>query len=817
MVDTGAKANASGDATESTKPSTGSTVEDLPQTEASEQSLRAPQATEKEDRVHASDQVPKIPGPPFSRSTLEPKVEPISIVDGPTSRSLQHPSVPPKPDINRSTSSNSVNGQAQHNLPSRPDAPQPGRADPRIPPKPNDRLPLEHPRDLRFLERANPDAARELHRERATERSAAGLPPRSLERDGERSHDGLRDHRELRWAGDSTTSLNFGQNDRLGGPSQRDAEHYARENRNGRLPNGRPLPDQDQARRDFSSGRLQGNDLTMPPPRSTVSQHPDRAAVTQILPTSDRHPEASRQGQYPGSGRSSRGQSPARSDDRMPPYEGRRNERLPPENSRRPIDDRLTSRYDESHAPTGPRTERPAAAGSLHPNDRFRESMRPSAPPATPSNPDHGRLKQSPSHGGRQSESYGRLNARNDIPSGPRLLNGNSQPPARVGRNVSVPQPQIITEPPPLSQGPISPSAAIDRQTRSGTSVRGASGNGPLSSPSSATPQAPATQSGETAGIHPDRLKAIQGTGAPGADSAPSNMGEPIRGPRQAPPPVTVPPLVPRGPNNQDTSPVGPSPTHRGPPTGPSFGNERNRSDKRFSNIQNVLQQANTPEAPPRAGQGASIRGRGGRPMASPSTSGPPTPNLPRQEPSHLGDLFPGNGGRPTPTRQMDGDAGHGRGGRHGPTWEEGRDAERRSGRHRSRSPGKDRSSDSSMRVRDDARGLPREDPRERFRNDGAPANMRVGGSGPERDIRGPPLERDLRGGPPLRRMGRDEPTSRDWGEMDRRDGQEWGQDRKNGGERRGDDRDRRDGNGSIRKRGRGGDEGMGDSKRPRR
>ncbi|KAK4692109.1 THO complex subunit 2, partial [Lecanoromycetidae sp. Uapishka_2] len=214
-----------------------------------------------------------------------------------------------------------------------------------------------------------------------------------------------------------------------------------------------------------------------------------------------------------------------------------------------------------------------------------------------------------------QGESqYGRLNSDNDIPSGPRLPNGN-QPPSRGGRNVSAPQPQINTQLPPSNSQPQVPASPIqERQIPSGPSRGSPRKSAPFSQQPATTsaPSTPVVQTPETAGIHPDRLKALQGSGVISPEATSQPQGRVLR---QPPPPVSTMPAPgpPRGPNNQLQSPIGPASNRGGPPTGPAISNDRNGRDKRFAGLQNVLQQVHQPNVLERSGQGASIRGRGGR------------------------------------------------------------------------------------------------------------------------------------------------------------------------------------------------------------
>ncbi len=701
-----------------------------------------------------------------------------------------------------------------------------------MPPRSEGRGLHDHAREPRFPERGGADRSRDILRDRGLERTASGSYSQSHERANERALLADRERMDLRHGNEKAPSSRVAVDDRHNGSHVRDARQLPRDDRLDRPSNDWLFNEQQHNRRDTEIPSQSVRDASMLPPRSNIPQHPDRAALIQGnqnsgrgLPPSnppDRRSEASRHDNHSHPGRSSRGPSPKRDDDRRIPRDDGLREERPPVDGRRPVDDpsRLGQpRYEEPHAPTGPRTGRPPSVLSVNQNDRFRDSMKASTlPPAI--DPSHGRLSHDSSHNGRQSESqYGRLNSSTDIPSGPRLANGNHPPPNRGGRNVSAPQPHLNTQQPLLVSQSSTPAApAQDRQTPSGPSMRGSPRkppqfNQPIST--SSAPPTPVAQSPDAAGIHPDRLKAIQGSGSATIESAPAN-----RGPAQAPPPMAMPaPGPPRGPNNHLASPIAQSPTNRGPPTGPSFPNDRNR-DKRFAGLQGVLQQAGSSAVPERSGQGASIRGRGGRAnnvsMPSPITPGPPVQNLPRQDgPAPRSDLFAGRPNGISNPQQIEVDAGYERGSRRGGGRDDG---DRRSGRHRSRSP-KDRVPGASVRSREDEAMYGRDGTGERSRpNDVQPDRDLRGGMGQaEKNIRGGagPERRDSRADEPLRdarRSGRDEGPYRDRrGELDQRDG----------GDRR-DGRDRRDGGGSGRKRGRGGDEGQGergfaDNKRPRR
>ena len=724
-----------------------------------------------------------------------------------------------RPDLSRAASTEFASGRPTHNLPSKPEPSQIRPGDYRMPPRIGERFPQDHARESRHPERGEP---RDMPRDRALDRFPSGSHAHSTER-----LQGMeRDRVDQRWNNDRAMTGRSGADERLSGSQNRDSRYPARDDRPSE---NRHHAEQHSSYRNADGIEHQSRDTAMPPPKPNVSQHPinpERAALIHGSQAPDRgqlmgvHPDRrndpSRYDNQARHERTSRGPSPARAEDRQPPrYDSRRED--PTIHGRRPMDDISRTnppRFEESNAPTGPRTNRPASTGPgpSNGNDRFRDSIR--APThAPPVDPNHGRLSHESNFPNRQPESqYGRLNSDNEIPSGPRMPNGNHPAPARGGRNVSAPQPQLNTQLPPQNHGP--PTPIHDRQTPSGPSMRGSPRKPPpFSQPpvNSSAPPTPVAQSPDTASIHPDRLKALQGSGAVNVENTPPNQ----RGPRQGPPPLSMPP---RGPNNnQLPSPVGPSAHNRGPPTGPAIPNDRMGRDKRtLAGLQNTLQQASAPSVPERSGQGASIRGRGGRANnvngPSPGSSAPPTPNLsrPDQLPPRE-DLFAGRPNGAGAPYQPEDDSSYARGGRRGGPRDGPGDGDRRSGRHRSHSPGKDILAGVPPRMREDEMMQGRDGMRDRPRGNNAPPERgNLGASGPlEANIRGSggPPDRDLRDrGPPrdTRRPGRDDGQFRD---------------RRGEPDMRGDDRDRRDGG---RKRGRGGDEGQGernfsDSKRPRR
>ncbi|KAI4172342.1 MAG: hypothetical protein LQ343_003601 [Gyalolechia ehrenbergii] len=741
-------------------------------------------------------------------------------------------SIPPRPEIGRTPSRN---GPLQHSLPDRPEPPttRPGQF--RTSEQVKDRLLRDTGREQRILVGPNDD-----HRNRMSDRDSAGQQPRAHESSHSRAqaHDHDRTdqslpHKRPRLDYDDRHDIRSRLDTRPGGgdlphPSTREKQYAEYDHSNGPKHAAAPL-----------------RDSTMPPPRSNIPQHPDRAALIhgnrnaeRPLSNSqypERRSEPPRHDEYSTSGRNSRAASPAPSDERRPlraePRRDMRQDERPSGSDRRTFSENLHShqpRYDDGHPPAGPRTDRPSNFGHSGAGDRFHDSMRPSPTVRTAVDPNHGRLNQDSSYNGGRSDQYGRLNAASEVPSGPRMANGNP-PPARNLRNASAPQPQIDNRPSQqaLQNAPL-PSPTTDRQAPTGPSFnrgppRQTAPQNRLDTGNTSGPPTPGAESQDTAGIHPDRLKALQDLG--GSQNPNSIQIQSSRPPtrQQGPPPQLPPVAVPRGPSSQQTppSPAGPSPTNRGPPTGPG------RSDKRFAGIQGVLQQANTPNGSDRGGQGTSIRGRGGRPNAVNShaapNSGPPTPATQRPDQfQQRQDLFAGRTSRPPTPQQYpsNDDTSYHRHTRRGAPRDGGREEVREDGRESMRDGGRDRDM-----VRDDnvdRRSTRHRGTRSQDRDHGPPPPSQSSQRDPYEYDRQPPRReegiRDLRsrGGPPPPSLSSSEPLRRggpprsevELPPRDRRGGpppppqdyrdQEWG---------RG---DRRDGGGGGRKRGRPGDEGMG-------
>ena len=833
------------------------------QTDATQQTHL--QLAEKSSKVASRPQTPQPVGskpevvsvaPTAAPSNPTPIIDPKPVTDTNLART---PLMPPGPETSRHNSANAINGRLPHTLPSRPEPPYSRGADSRTSDRATDRGLRDHSRDTRPPDRNGIDRSRDSIHERPTERHVHGTQPRSHELSTERSYNLERNRTSSGWgveypsgrlpADDRHTSLNHLESRPPIRDERKEWSHRERSfgelNNNSRAPEIQAPPLRDQA---------------MAPPRSSIPQHPDRAALIhggqdreKSLSSShlDRRRESNRYERQANSDRSSRGPSPSRLDDRHAArHDFRHDDRQPNDVPQTPTDfsHGHAARYDDNRVPTGPR------GGGQGVHDRFQESPR-HAPTIAPANEPNRRPTQESNYSGRQQESqYGRLNqgpelsagranTGSDVPSGPRLPNGNNAAVIRPnGRNVSGSYSNSST--PHSSTTPSNAMAIQDRQTPKGPASRGPPRNSlpmPRLDTSQPAPATQATESPDTAGVHPDRLRAIQGAVKPAqGNTLPSPSASSIgRPPRPPLPPVSDPSSAanrpPHGqlpsPGGINASPVGPmtatmgpSPTGRGPPAGPSV-HDRSRGDRRMlAGLQSVLQQAGTPNVPERSSQGASIRGRGGRAnsvlMHSALTSGPPASSMQRPEQGR-GDLPANRNSGPSAPVPGEIDGSYGRGTRRGPPRDfprepnrdgerdmardsererelmrdEAREGERRSGRLRSsRDDGRDVTHGSTMLLRDEDRPPRREDGRDR---------------GNDRQPMPPPTERDMRHpsrGDEQRRM-----------ESDRREMEGWGPERRGGMDRR-DDRDRREGGGSGRKRVRTADDGrVQDDKRQRR
>lgn len=749
-------------------------------------------------------QLPLKPETPPSRHVnksdiINPDTRPTPAMASNEALKPHHPSIPARPDLLLKKSMNTVNDRVPYNLPNRPEPPISKTDDQRILERAGDRGPHDHGRDVRSAERGRSDRGGDAPRDRAQDHSMPGTYNRGYDQNTERPH--ILDRNRLEPGfGEEKTLANWPSSDDRHNGARRDSRPPSRDGRVERSQRDRSFP---EASHHLPRGEFQGQPMREPamaPPRSNIPQHSNPPLGSHH---SDRRSESSRYESFSNSGRSSRGGSPSRSEDRRSlRHEGRHDDRLSAE-SRRPADASSHSqalRYENSHLPTGPRTDRSTANGPSSSSDKFRDSMTATSTAMPGPNPNLGRLNQDQSHHLRQEESqYGRLNPGPEIPSGPRLSNGvHLPPPPRGVSAITATLPRNSHQQSPVSTQVLPPPLHIpDKQALLGLSTRSVTRGAPpfpWQDSTSSAPPTPLKDSPDTAGVHPDRLKAIQELGNPSPVDGAPNQGSI----RYLPPPLPPPPppvsTGGRGTVQQAPSPVGPSPINRGPPTGPSFIPNQNRGDKRFAGLQNVLQQANSPNGAERSGQGASIRGRGGRANnihePSPSTLGPPLSSVVRAEAfASRGDLFGGRSGGPsTPPNEDDG--GYGRNARRGGVREIDREGERRSERHRgNRSHSRERASRPQSSLREDDMAARREDPRER-----------VTGR--------PPMERDMR------RPGREDVNRERRGEFERMDMAEWVRDER--------ERERREGGGSGRKRGRGGEEGphernYADGKRPRR
>ena len=528
---------------------------------------------------------------------------------------------------------------------------------------------------------------------------------------------------------------------------------------------------------------------SMPPPHSLGSHHQDNQFPGSRENFSERMPS---QGQIQGPGASRPG--PARPDNA--PYYGRQSREASPH------------RYDTRRIRTG--DDRPSQEYQYPPNERHRSQMtrqhQQSFPkdyhtnhtgpygqtdgskdfrngPADLEPRQRTRRSDVPySHPDRQDPQYGRLNNDTDTPAGPRVTSTNPTP-YRNPQATNMPHPHVNGSASASPRSVHPPGGLQDRPTPTGpSSGLPASRNGghPARAEPSTVHGSSAPDTPDTAGVHPDRLKAIQShVDSPTEPSPqrPNFQGDPVTG---AAPPASMPSSgTPRGPSAPGLGHNGLAPTGRVPPNGPTFGT--NRSDKRFAGIQDVLQQTAGPPAPDKSSQGTSIRGRGARarnPEPSSVDADPPTA-LPRTEPLPQEDLFAGRVAPPDLPPAVHDDPRYGRGRRR----PDARDAfwgdQPRMERQRSRSPPHDPSSRPSPH---DAEGRA-------FRRD-------------ERRPE-PPLAASEHH---LRRSTRDPDDRRLPSE--RRDGSDWNPLRGRGPPDRMDDRDRREGGGSTRKRFRSGEDG---------
>ena len=701
---------------------------------------------------------------------------------------------PSRPGTNRNISDSHVIGRLPHSLPNRPDqVPGPAR-NTRMAEKPFDKDIRDH-REGHFADGRRNDWNSSYNREQPVDRH--GPPPRGYDRPPD-NRPNERERPAQTWAGEKPGPRNAAPDDRYGAPLRDSRPPYRDDLRSERV------------RDDLPAGRYGGS--SMQPPRA-IAPPPERAPPAPPLADPDRvhgSMHTDRRGENPrydnsvnaNTPRSSRAPSPnRRPDDRAPRPEHHSRDDRPPPDARRSFDapPPARSRYDDARPPAGPRTDRP---GDLSASIHATKAGPPTGPQA-----DTGRGYHD-SGAYRQTESqYGRLNNNSDAPSGPRLPNGNAGP-ARGLRSGTAIQSQVNM---PAPSNPSSmQSSNFNRSVPAGPAhSRPPRNTNPFGRPppaSSSAPTTPASEAPDTAGVHHERLKAIQSSNDDGASGGSRN------------PPPNLPSS--RGP--AAPQPAAPAPSGRPSVATPAAGPvpQRERADRRFTGLNTVLQQSSVPSGPDRQGPGANLRPRATRPNGqSPITSAPPRRDLPDDAtsyPSTRSDA-PGPGPLNLPPPRPDLFAGRNASGPYqpkpAPDDDRGRGGERelRPPRHRDnrslsppRRPPPSAAPAGPGYARDDLRAPPPRDHRP-----------------PPRTFSGPPpglVDRDGRRGPRDRDDGPGAAKDRDRRDpmMDRRDSGGWPADR-HGPDRR--ERDRRDEyelSGPGRKRVRGPEDGFEQGKRSR-
>jgi len=435
-------------------------------------------------------------------------------------------------------------------------------------------------------------------------------------------------------------------------PAEREREREPRDS----TPRSRPLAPPEvtapENQPQKSSSRRQE-----PPSQSTAASsiNPERAALIEGNNEPRANPSTRVQAQDRPS-RSSRPSSPRRDEERRS-YPRRENEDRSAPDRRA---DLLPSR------PTGP-TPGTTSDSSAHgptprsgPRDNTTRESKPGRPPV---DMQHGRLEQEPPGRPFASANADRAPA-SDVPSGPRTrpppLNG-----PKGGRG-----PAIDTQSSPPAQG--------DRPTPTGPSAR-RHGRTNSYNEAPATPSTP-----DSTGVHPSRLNQI--------DAATSEGSRP--NPVPTLPLQTNPPAGPRG-QPPPGAPSGPSPTTRGPPAGPHLGDGGGGRGGR--NNRHPLTAVNNTLA--QAGQGASIRGRGGSSMRQGSGAfgshmqpppPPPPPPPPGGPPPSNGypsqqDLFASSNPNELPVGNRSSTTRHGNNRDRRSEYDNDRGSDRRSTRHSGR------------------------------------------------------------------------------------------------------------------------------------
>ncbi|KAF2773504.1 hypothetical protein EJ03DRAFT_323461 [Teratosphaeria nubilosa] len=234
-----------------------------------------------------------------------------------------------------------------------------------------------------------------------------------------------------------------------------------------------------------------------------------------------------------------------------------------------------------------------------------------------PSGPRNGRLNRDQSG----ESSYGRLDAPQDMPSGPGARPPNGPSGGRGGRNFTAPQPLIHVRNEPAAASRV-PEPLTSFRPPHGNDRRGSGTHNDRQGPGSA-PQTPIAES--PAGIHPSRLQNVQHQQPPPIQTTHQNMNG-MRG--ASSPSSGAPPSGPRSAGNRAPAgaPTGPSPVATAPPSGPAAGSvDRQRSSRQrgqMSQINAQLQQANSSSAAPRGPGDVSFRGASSRQNSFAASSG---------------------------------------------------------------------------------------------------------------------------------------------------------------------------------------------------
>jgi THO complex subunit 2 len=674
--------------------------------------------------------------------------------------------IPARPEVPRH-----FTPDRSHNLPSRPEAPLPGRNQVERNP------PLRHGerrdgRDLRLPESGRLDRPGDRPREFQSDRRGVETNSRDFRRPSDRDQDRGRPEPPPRWTAESAR-----ENQERAGNGPRESDQSGRLSRDGGM-----LPPRTSAT-SIDRGYPVSSDK-MPPVTAERQEfvNPERAAFISSTTTPPRSDSPRRIRD------DLRDRSRPTSPRRYPPERDYQDSRHDERSSRNgPIDPYSSrSRPEDIQPPAGPRSDRPAdRTGERGPSDRPRDAsaFQPAQPPPRPIDPNHGRLNSNSRQ--QPDPNFGRLNPTpaSDIPSGPRDRNprGNrmvSAPqPRRDGRLAELPRPptppemSVPTGPSSTRQPRRSASGQIDQPTSAPTAPSTPSAASPAgihpdrlkhlghNVPLPEPPQPPPSEA-SASGIHPDRLKAFTGDGSAPPGPQPNNRSRP-----QVPSVVTQGP--PSRPRVSQPSPISTTGSGLTAPTGPASATERSmRGGRRqLAGINTMLQQAGQQNAPERL----NVRGRGARlagetpPFAGPPTPTGPTPAGPpsgRQEPTH--DIM--NPARADLITGIAPSDPHERGGR--------RDRSSRHTRRESHSPIGDRSRDAKRGPADDERDAGYRDHRDR--KDGGRNEDRHPGRESSRDImpggRDGERERDRDREPSIRRGEARERDSHDgpWAGGDR-------------------------------------------------